>query len=287
MIDHPLDSHTPGGVYLCQVSETVSCGACCGLYNVADPSRPALHRLLARRTERFSRAPRTVDAITDFEAEIRAAEPAERPLPEYHHCAFIGLIGHNRSRVGCLLHPLADGNNGLDFRGLSFYGGMACNGYFCPSCREMPARIKRSVRAAADDWHLYGMVITESRLLTGLVAAAESRANRRLDPAMLSADPAAADAFRNLLALKRDWPFRTDPAQSIHYFFKDGLYPRPSIDPTRPGSTPAEWTPLLSELGGDWSAAHAIPEAESRIAAAVDRFAAELRRMAVAVPQGA
>lgn len=273
-----LDSQTPGGVYLCQVSGTVSCGACCGLYNVPDPSRPGLEELLARRTRRFGRVPRTVEAITQFESEIRSAEPSERPLPEFHHCAFIGFIGENRSRVGCLLHPLADGNNGLDFRGLSYYGGMACNGYFCPGCREMPARIKQCVRAVADDWHLYGMVVTESRLLTELATAVEAKAGMEISPSKLPPGSPAAAAFLNLLRLKLDWPFRSNSALVIHYYFNDGLYARPPVDPARLGLPQSPWVPILSELGSDLRTADEFRAAEARVSAAVDALAAELRR---------
>jgi hypothetical protein len=278
MTFHALDSQTPGGVYLCQVSETVSCGACCGLYNVPDPSRPGLQRLLALRTERFDRVSRTVDAITQFESETRADEPSERPLPEFHHCAFIGLIGENRSRVGCLLHPLADGNKGLDFRGLSHYGGMACNGYFCPGCREMPARIKQCVRAVADDWHLYGMVVTEGRLLTELAAAVEARAGMEISPERMPPGSAAAAAFLGLLRLKLDWPFRSNSALAVHYYFNDGLYARPKVDPARVGLPPSPWAPSLSELGSDLRTANEFRAAEARVSAAVEALAAELRR---------
>ena len=75
----------PGGVYLCQVSETVSCGACCGLYNVADPSRTALQTMLAKRTARFVRLPRNMDAILDFavrtESEFKTRLTTRRVPP--------------------------------------------------------------------------------------------------------------------------------------------------------------------------------------------------------------
>lgn len=274
---HELDHETPGGVYLCQVSETVSCGACCGLYNVAETSRDSLHDRLFRRTERFATVPRTVSAITDFEAETLSLESAERPLPEFHHCPFIGLIGERRSRVGCLLHPLADGNDGTDFRGLSYYGGMACRGYFCPSCREMPVRIKRSLRAVARDWYLYGMMVTENRLLTALVEAAESRAGRRIHSTALAEDPRQAEAFRGLLRLKRDWPFRTESAHRVHYFFKDGLHPRPTVSPGRFGEEGSDWTPILRELGTGFDGLADAQRAQYRIAAVVAALGDALR----------
>jgi hypothetical protein len=37
-----LDHQVPGGIYLCQVNEKVSCGVCCGLYNVAYPTKQNL-----------------------------------------------------------------------------------------------------------------------------------------------------------------------------------------------------------------------------------------------------
>ncbi len=114
-----LDSDVPGGVYLCQISERISCGACCGLYNVADPSREGLTRMLAARTDAFAEVDRDVDAILSFKREVEAPENQERPFPDFHHCPYIGLVGRNHSRVGCLLHPLAKGNGGVDFRGVS------------------------------------------------------------------------------------------------------------------------------------------------------------------------
>ncbi|MDA8140544.1 MAG: hypothetical protein M0036_18010, partial [Desulfobacteraceae bacterium] len=90
--DHALDAQVPGGVYLCQVSEKVSCGACCGLYNVADTSRPAMEKMLRARTVRFAQVPRTAAAIDAFARETTAIEPQERPFPQFHHCPFTGLI---------------------------------------------------------------------------------------------------------------------------------------------------------------------------------------------------
>ncbi|MCP4691168.1 MAG: hypothetical protein GY859_24185, partial [Desulfobacterales bacterium] len=160
-----LDARAPGGVYLCQISERISCGACCGLYNVADQSRAGLTRMLAARTDAFAGVSRGVEAILSFKKEVEAAENRERPFPDFHHCPYIGLVGRDRSRVGCLLHPLAEGNRGVDFRGLSYYGGMACRVYFCPSCRELPRAHKEIIRETAENWHQYGLIITEAALV--------------------------------------------------------------------------------------------------------------------------
>lgn len=154
-----IDNEVPGGVYLCQVSEKVSCGACCGLYNIADASYENLTAVLTYRTEVFAKTPRNMDALLKFKDEIEAKEDQNRPLPDVHHCPYIGLIGKDRCRVGCLLHPLGDGNNGIDFRGLSYYGGMACRIFFCPAYHGLSKEHKIMLRESAENWHPYGLTI--------------------------------------------------------------------------------------------------------------------------------
>ena len=139
----------PGGVYLCQVDENVSCGACCGLYNCPDASRAYLQERLAFRTERFREVPRDTDAIDAFREQMERRESRQRPYPDFYHCPFLGLVGRENSRVGCLLHPLAEGNQGVDLRGLSFYGGLACREYFCPSHRNLPPVYKTIIKSVA------------------------------------------------------------------------------------------------------------------------------------------
>lgn len=159
------DDGVPGGVYLCQISETISCGACCGLYNVADLSFDHLSAMLRYRTETFARVPRTMDAILAFKAHIEEKENQNRPFPDFHHCPYIGLIGENFARVGCLLHPLGVGNKGIDFRGLSYHGGLACGMYFCPSYRILSEPYKKLIRKSAYNWYSYGLMIGEANSL--------------------------------------------------------------------------------------------------------------------------
>ena len=121
-----------------------------------------------RRTRRFAAVPRTVAGIDAFKASIEGTEPRKRPFPDFHHCAFLGMIEDAGRRVGCLLHPLARGNGGVDWRGLSYYGGMACRTYFCPSVRHLPVRWLTAVRQSMDHWYLHGLVVTERRLLAAL-----------------------------------------------------------------------------------------------------------------------
>jgi hypothetical protein len=268
----------PGGVYLCQVGETVSCGACCGLYNLADASRGRLQVMLARRTERFRRTPRTPEAIDAFQAEMDPAEPQPRPFHDFYHCPFVGLVGEGGRRVGCLLHPLSEGNGGVDHRGLSFYGGLACREYFCPSCRSLPPAYKVLVQAACDDWYLYGLAITEERLLSAFFGEVERRLGRPLpaDPGELR--PEAAAAVAAFLRLKLEWPFRGPGWKGpAHYIFNDGLHPRPAVDYARLGASPSPHDAVLRELETCPRSAPELEEAERRIERLIARMVAGLR----------
>lgn len=224
------DAGVPGGVYLCQVSEHVSCGACCGLYNVGDASRSSLTALLADRTRRFSGIPRDMDAILVFAEDVLAREPQVRPYPEFHHCPYIGLVGEGGSRVGCLLHPLAEGNGGIDFRGLSYYGGLACRSYFCPACKTLNPVYKRVLRTAADDWHAYGLIITETVLVDAFFRELEKRSGRTVEPDDILGKDRGTSLIRQFIAIRRSWPFRARPEKPGSYFFEDRKYTKPFVD---------------------------------------------------------
>jgi hypothetical protein len=88
-----MDKTAPGGVYLCQVNENVSCGACCGLYNIPDLSREKLRGALFERTEAFLKVPREIDAILELGKNVLSAENKNRPYPEFYHCPYVGFIG--------------------------------------------------------------------------------------------------------------------------------------------------------------------------------------------------
>ena len=253
-------------VYLCQISATVSCGACCGLYNVADPSRENLEAMLMRRTRWFSEVPRTVAGIDAFKARVYRAEPQERPFADFHHCAFLGMIEDDGRRVGCLLHPLAKGNEGVDWRGLSHYGGMACRTYFCPSVRNLPCRWLTAVRQIMDHWYLHGLVVTERRLLAALFTELENRMGRVIDVADFSEPVRAAALLRMLTTLKLEWPFRRRGAPGVcNYFFEDGLYPRPAVRRKTETIPASRFEDILKELDSGFSSADRIEGAEATI----------------------
>ena len=259
----PHDSASSLEEILCQVNQRVSCGACCGLYNVLSASRNALVHLLKARTRQFAATPRTVDAIFQFKEDVARRECQDRPMRDFHHCPFLGLIGPEQATVGCMLHPEAAGNNGMDFRSLSYYGGMTCHIYFCPSTRLLPQRYKQIARAVLDDWYLYGLIITETKLLNAFFEELESRLNRPLYAEDFTARHNCREALKHLFLLRVSWPFRSpDNHRVANYFFNDHLYARPAITPSRQGHTISRYRSILQELETDPASEHALRQAE-------------------------
>lgn len=268
----------PGGIYLCQVSETVSCGACCGLYNVADASRQNLVQMLKDRTEAFSALPRDMDTLLAFGSDIENRTTDHRPFPEFHHCPFVGLIGPTKSRVGCLLHPQNPINRGIDYRGLSYYGGLACEVYFCPSSRLLSPVTKTLIQKAADHWYLYGLVITEEKFLTGLFNRVETALGRRLTEKDVNRIDRYREVLQEALSLKCSWPYRPkDTPGRCHYFFKDRRYPKPPVHygNSRHGSP---FHDLFYELISWFDSPESLKAAEDAMQVLIDRLVSALRQ---------
>ncbi len=267
-----MDDHVPGGVYLCQVDKQISCGACCGLYNVADPSLDALMEMLTYRTDAFARIPRDIDPILAFKEETEARESQKRPFPEFHHCPYIGLVGRKRLRVGCLLHPLAEGNKGIDLRGLSFYGGMACRAYFCPSYYHLPRILKEIVRKVVRHWYLYGLVITELKMLTVFFEEVERRLNHPITKEDIIENDNCFEVVRQFLDLKLHWPFRVRTSIGLcNYFFKDQLYPKPPVNYEAIGETTSMYDTIFRELVSSFGSVNELRKAEDLVDGIIER----------------
>ncbi len=247
------DKKVPGNVYLCQVDETTSCGACCGLYNVACATRESIEAVLKKRTEIFKKTDRTLEGILGFKKRIREMESSDRPYPEFHHCPYIGFMGEDLKRVGCLLHPLAWGNNGVDFRGLSYYGAMACRTYFCSAYHDLCQNHKKIILKAIDDWYLYGLIITETKLLKAFFSKIETMLKRPLTVYEILSEDRRRQIIKNFCLLKINWPYRSVKGRFANYFFEDDLYKRPPVDYASFNLSFSEYDMFLRELESDFS----------------------------------
>jgi hypothetical protein len=264
-------------VYLCQTGPDVSCGACCGLYNVADPSAEAMEAMLVRRTRWFAGVPRTVEGIDAFKARVEKVEPHQRPFPDFHHCPYLGMIENEGRRVGCLLHPLAAGNHGVDWRGLSYYGGMACRTYFCPSVKYLPARWLTALRQSMDHWYLHGLIVTERFLLAAFFETLEQRLAKPVNEADFSTGSAPAALLVEFARLKLEWPFRRQEAFGVaNYFFEDNLHPRPAVVRASASIPPSPFEAIFRELDSGFASIGDLREAEGRVNGIIDGLVAEL-----------
>ena len=248
-----LDNSTPGGVYLCQISDTISCGACCGLFNIDNPSYENLYAILNHRTEIYENTPKEYDALLEFQTIIAVKESQIRPYPEFHHCNYIGLIGENRERPGCLLHPLGKGNNNVDWRGLSHWGGFACASYFCPTCAQLPARYKRALRACAGNWQIFGLIVTETKMIESVFTIIEERIKGEISAEVFEQNSQLQKATADLFNLKNTWSFRCSGFNAFgNYFFKDNLYPRNEINYAAFDRESSEFDEIFKALGTEF-----------------------------------
>ena len=253
-----------GAEYLCQVNESISCGNCCGLYNVSDSSPDSIRKLLNYRSLLFSKTHRSMDAILAFKDHIREIEPGENPIRDFHHCAYLGLVGESFSRVGCLLHPLALGNKGIDFRGLSYYGGLTCNMYFCPSAHQLPAEYARIIKSLAENWYQYGLIITETALVKAFFGEAESRFRQPLSSTLVAGHPEMRKAVIDFFRLKIDWPFRPKGrTYRANYYFNDNIYPKPPVIYPFPGTHKSRYDFFFQELVSEFHSPEETESAES------------------------
>jgi len=254
-------------IYLCQVSETISCGACCGLYNLPDLSREKLEILLARRTKDFASVPRTEESIFEFQRRNKGPHRLSRPFAQFHHCPFLGLVGDGKRRVGCLLHPAVPGNNGVDYRSLSWYGEMACRSYLCPTTRKLPGVYQEIVKQCIDHWYDFGLIVTEYSLLTAYFKEVESRLGRPITLSDYGQNLPAINALKEFTGLKSLWPYRRHDAPGpCNYFFENGLYPRPDVFRATPDIPLSTYEEILRELDSGFLSAEEVEAADRLLA---------------------
>jgi hypothetical protein len=186
-------------IQLCQRPEA-SCGACCGLYNAEDHSRPALEAELWRRTRTLARVPRLEEAFRTAAAALQKGAPTP-VFPSVRNCMLLGFLDEAGTRVGCLAHPLATG--GADLRAAGVYDVLTCEAFLCPSHAWLDEDRAQLCEAAGLGWHLYGLVVTDVDFLLAVLGAVAARTGARVERRHLTSAPFRA-ALARLLALKEE-----------------------------------------------------------------------------------
>ncbi len=205
---------------LCRPDNQKSCAACCGLYNVRDATRPTLRKNLETRTLLFREKERSADAIEKYAALIRQSGKVLPIDDAIHVCEFTGFLDEAFNVVGCMLHPNAPGNRGIDLRGLCHYGSVACKTFYCPAWDELDPQHRSILVDAIDDWHLYGLVMTDVDFVRSLFGLIEKRLGRAVQPRLLSSVP-TLEIFKRMLSWKNTWPFAgSSSMRDSRYYFK-------------------------------------------------------------------
>lgn len=185
--------------HLCQPGGGASCGACCGLYNFRDHSREALTAALNRHTDRLRDAPKTREAFSEAARELKAQEHSPA-FPDVRVCPLLGFIDGERTRVGCLAHPLVTG--GIDLRDCGAYTAELCQSFQCPSFIWLTPSQAELVRKACPDWYLYGLVLTDVELVRGTLSLIERALGESVDARRVLECSGALQAISALFALK-------------------------------------------------------------------------------------
>jgi hypothetical protein len=186
-----------------------------------------LCRKLRRRTERFAGTERTVEAILAFAEKTTSEEHSHKIDPDFYSCEFIGFLDSEESRVGCMLHPLYPGNESVDWRGVSFHGTMACQGFFCRSNRELSDAEKRIILNTIQDWYLYGLVISDADYVKTFFSMLQVKLGRAVEPKRFLSSQATA-VMHEFFQWKIGWPFKRPETQvrgsiGCHTFLEEQL----------------------------------------------------------------
>ncbi|MDD5168948.1 MAG: hypothetical protein PHN75_09030 [Syntrophales bacterium] len=260
-------THIP---HLCQPDACKSCGACCGLYNYADSSRPSLRKRLRNRTACFREADKTPAGLRSFSEMIgRTEDPAKR-YEVIYCCEYLGFLDDAEKRVGCLLHPLQ--NNGRDMRDISFYGRELCDGHFCPSYYYISQEEKFSLLNIFDDWYLYGLVLTDIDLVKAYFKLISDGVHETPSSGIFK-----AGIFRELacafFSLKLTWPFRSSDVHRLgKYYFDGSQYMINFIDYEAMGLERSRFDKIFLSLSSEFGDKKDVERAEAIIQGHIDTF---------------
>lgn len=232
---------------LCHPDAYKSCGACCGLYNYRDNSRAIVIERLRRRTECFSALRDDPDR---YRHEVAAFEGAKL-YETIYNCEFLGFVGTDHTRVGCLLHP--DVNEGRDLREISFYGEELCRQHLCPSHEKLTKAEKEVVIRLLDDWYLYGLCITDIDIIKSYLFHIQNVVGEEFDLTQLDARITLKHLMNEFFSWKEHWPFRrTEALRFGKYYFVEEEYHIAHIDYEGLGLDPSPYDDILLSLASEF-----------------------------------
>ncbi len=256
--------------HLCQPDAGKSCGACCGLYNYADSSRESLTLRLRGRTRLFRHADKSPEGLQVFSRMIQATEDMAKRYEVIYCCEYLGFLGAGEKRVGCLLHPLQ--NDGIDHRGVSFYGRELCDGHFCPSYHYISGEEKQALLNIITDWYLFGLVITDIDLVKSYFQLVSDGVYETPSPERFK-DGLLREKALAFFELKLSWPFRSADVHRLgKYYFDGSQYMINHIDYEALGSERSRFDRIFLSLTSDFRSRADLRQAEDLIQGHLDAF---------------
>jgi hypothetical protein len=245
-----------------------ACASCCGIYNYYGHHRELITGVLSTQTKLM----RSWDGSEKDIERIREEVEGNRPEPRFeviYNCPFAGFLDPEQKRVGCLLHP---GYIGEDLREFCRYGHRTCNQARCTAYTYLDRGEAEAVMAAAGDWYVYGLCITDIDLIKDFFELCEIKLYGPVDPGRAAKDPELAAAFGRYLALKERWPFETDPGRFGKYYFVGRDYHVYNIDYPGLGISRPYHNDILLSLGSVIETREELDEAIGIIDRMVDEF---------------
>lgn len=252
---------------LCQPDETKSCGACCGMYNLAGLGPNEVWSRLRVRTSAFRATANVQDeeSLRDFRAQWEVLDG--KLVGGLPNCPFLGLI--DERRVGCLVHPLQ--NEGVDGRDCGVYDRHTCEDYLCAAHAVMRPIEKWLAIEGCEDSYTYGLVVTDPLFVKQLFEQAA-----QMNGAMPTADRVmrSPESARAYFSLKRDFPYRAADGVLGQVHGSEALdTPRRQGPAESIGVEPDRWETILRCLGTQVADASQLAHARALVQGAVAEFA--------------
>lgn len=264
-------------VILCQPDESKSCGACCGLYNYMDCSRPSLEERLRARTRSFRKLVQNTGDIESYSSEILNSEDFNKRYEVIYCCEYIGFLDNEEKKVGCLLHPAQ--NSGNDLRAVSFYGQELCAGHLCPSHHFIPLSQAQVLIKIIDDWYLYGLCITDIDLVKTYFRILADKIGGELKPEVFD-NAELKSIARKYFDWKITWPFRSAETNRLgKYYFDGSQYMISYIDYARFGKETSIFNTIFLSLSSIFKNAQEIELAEQLIWSNIKNFVDTYQRI--------
>jgi hypothetical protein len=255
--------------HLCQPDLLKSCGACCGLYNYRANGRGVLVERLRRRSEIFMTNSSDVDRYVHEVASLEGAKLSET----IYNCEFLGFIDEREQRVGCLLHPQR--NNGVDLRGISFYGDELCRHHLCPSHEKLTTSEKEVVVLVVDDWYLYGLCITDIDLIKSYLCHIQNAVGEEFNPEKLTKKPELLRVMEQFFSWKEAWPYRRmNSLRFGKYYFLEGEHYIARIDYGKIGIDPSPYDTIFLSFASAFKEGEEVLAAEEMVRANIEKAVA-------------